>query len=203
MLKKIISPLVPYLTISLGLFVFHNVWIAVVGYHLGAIIVVVLTRSYLSPSHLFRSNNIKTPIISALICGCGGILLYVLWPFLVIQSELNSYLQSIGFTEKMWPFLLVYLICLNPLIEEYYWRGSLGSDKKRIILNDILFAGYHILILAGIIGVIWSILAFLILIFAAWFWRQINRLSLGLLPSIASHFMADTSIMLMIYFMRS
>jgi uncharacterized protein len=203
MLKKIISPLVPYLTISLGLFVFHNVWIAVLGYHLGMIIVVALTRSYISPALLFHSNNYKIPIISALICGCGGILLYLLWPFLSVQAEINSYLLSIGFTEKMWPFFLVYLICLNPLIEEYYWRGYLGSDKKRIILNDIIFAGYHILIIAGMIGVIWSILAFLILILAAWFWRQINRLSQGLGSSIAGHFMADTSIMLVIYFMRS
>jgi hypothetical protein len=200
---KIICSLIPYLTISIGLFVFHNVWVAVVGYHLTAVIVIFLTKANIPLNQIFHSNNFKIPIISAIICGCGGILLYLLWPFLAIQPDINSYLQYIGLTGDTWPFFLAYFIGLNPIVEEYFWRGYLGNNNKRIVMNDILFSGYHLVVLAGKIEIIWLITVFLVLTFSAWYWRQINRLSEGLLPSIVSHLTADITVILTIYFMTS
>lgn len=75
----------------------------------------------------------------------------------------------------------------------------MGSDSKRIVLNDLLFSGYHIFVLAGKMDPFWLIAIFLILSLTAWYWRLINKSNEGLLPSVASHFAADAMIMLAIY----
>jgi membrane protease YdiL (CAAX protease family) len=93
---------------------------------------------------------------------------------------------------------IVYAIAVNPLLEESYWRGYLGSPAKNITVNDLLFAGYHLLVIGGNIGVIWLIAVFCGLTAAAWFWRQINRINGGLLLSVVFHIAADTSVFLAI-----
>ena len=90
---------------------------------------------------------------------------------------------------------------VNPWIEEYYWRGYLGSNTKKIILNDLLYSGYHLVVLAGKVEIVWLIVIFFALAVVAWFWRQTNRWSQGMLPSTASHLAADITVMLTIYFL--
>lgn len=200
-MKNILGPLVPYVTLGPGLFIFHNAWIAIISYHLGMIAVVLLSRERVPVKILLRSNNYMFPLIISLGGACGGILLYLLWPLLSIPPDINLQLQNIGLTREVWPFFLVYFILLNPGIEEYYWRGFLTSDSKYLIPNDLFFSGYHVMVLAGKVGFIWLIAVFAILILAAWAWRQFNRASRGLLPSLASHLAADITIIFTIYWL--
>ena len=55
--------------------------------------------------------------------------------------------------------------------------------------------------MAGNIGVMWLPVVFLVLAVAAWFWRQIDRLGEGLLPSVVSHIAGDIAVITMIYYM--
>jgi uncharacterized protein len=201
LIKNIVFPLVPYIAIGLGIGLCRNVWIGVIIYHAMIVLALWLTHPPLSVKKIFYSKNIQLPLVSALVCACAGIALYFLWPYLSISSDLNPFLQSIGLNSRSWPFFMVYFIIFNPLLEELYWRIYLGSNKKRLTLNDLFFAGYHILIMAGFMQLALLVLVFLCLTFAAWFWRQINRLSLGFLPSIIGHLAADASIIYTIYHM--
>jgi hypothetical protein len=198
-LKNIIAPLIPYLTIGIGLLVLHNVWIAILSYHLGMAIILLISRTNVSLKQLLKSDNFKLPLVTGLLGLGGGILLYFSWPWLSIPKEIARSLQNIGLNEASWPFFLGYFIVVNSWIEEYYWRGYLGSDSKKIILNDLLFSGYHLVVLAGKVDAIWLIVIFSVLTAAAWFWRQTNRWAHGMLPSAASHLAADIAVIITIY----
>jgi membrane protease YdiL (CAAX protease family) len=195
-ISAIIAPLIPYLAVAFGLLLLHNAWIAILAYHAGIIAVVLASPAKFNPSRLFQSNNWKIPAVTAAIGVAGGILVYLLLPLIGTSPDLDQYLLKIGLTHTTWPFFILYFFLVNPFLEEHYWRGFLGSDSKRITLNDLLFAGYHILVLTSIFSVSWLVVTFLALVLDAWVWRQADRLSQGLLPSTVSHISADLSVMM-------
>ena len=199
--KKILPPLIPYITIVIGLLIFHNAWLAILSYHAGMVAVLCLAKAGISPKKVFGSDTLWIPLITALVGLSGGLLLYLLWPLLSVPEDIYLYLSSIGMNEQTWPVFLAYFITINPLIEEYYWRGYLASATKCLTLNDLLFSGYHLLVLAGHMEAIWLFAVFFVLAIGAWFWRQMNRLNGGLLASTVSHIAADIAVMLTIYYL--
>jgi membrane protease YdiL (CAAX protease family) len=86
-----------------------------------------------------------------------------LWPWLAVPPAINSHLQSIGLTADSWPYFIAYFIIINPWLEEFFWRGFLVNLSRKIVLNDLLFAGYHLLVLAGTMDAVWLAAIFLIL----------------------------------------
>jgi hypothetical protein len=201
--KRTWAPLIPYITIGIGLLVLHNAWIAILGYHLGMVIILLWAGEKISFSQIRESRNYKILIFASLLGVSGGLLLFLLWPLLSIPRDINLYLQNIGLTATVWPYFIAYFILINPWLEEIYWRGYLGANSKRIILNDLLFSGYHVVVLAEKINIVWLITMFIVLSLGAWFWRQGNRWNQGLSASIVSHVAADISVILTIYFMTS
>ena len=201
LVKGILPPLIPYITIGIGLLVFHNAWLAILGYHTGMIAVLSLSKTRITIKRAFQGNRYWISFITALAGAGGGILLYILWPLLSVPDNINSYIRSIGLNEQTWPVFLAYFILINPLIEEYYWRGYLAAGAKGVALNDLLFSGYHLIVLAGQMETIWLIAVFFVLTIGAWFWRQMNRLNGGLLASVISHITADVTVMLTIYYL--
>jgi len=201
LVKIILPPLVPYITVGIGLLVFHNAWLAILGYHALMVAILLLDRVKLSPKQSLRGNTCWIPFVTALAGVSGGLLLYVLWPLLSVPDDISLYIRSIGLNEQTWPVFLAYFIIINPLIEEYYWRGYLASSTRRMAMNDLLFAGYHLLVLAGQMETVWLLVVFCTLVGGAWFWRQMNRINGGLLASVVSHMAADISVMLAVYFL--
>ena len=199
LVKKILPPIIPYITIGIGLLVFHNAWLAILGYHAGMVAVISLSKTTITIKRAFHGRRYWALFIAALAGAGGGILLYILWPLLSVPDDINSYIRSIGLNERTWPVFLAYFILINPLIEEYYWRGYLAGSAKGIALNDLLFSGYHLIVLAGQMETIWLIVVFFGLTIGAWFWRQMNRLNGGLLASTISHITADITVILTIY----
>lgn len=197
------ATLVPYGTIGIGLLGLHNVWFSILGYHLGMIIVLLLAGPQISFRQVWRSRNYEILIVTSAFGGMGGLLLYLFWPLLGIPGDISQYLQNRGLTTAAWPFFLAYFILVNPWLEEYFWRSYLGSNSKNLTLNDLLFSGYHILVLVGVISVVWIIMVFVVLCMGAWFWRQANRWNQGLLASVVSHLAADATVIFAIYFMTA
>ncbi len=195
----ILAPTVPYITVGIGVLVFHNAWTAILGYHMGMALILASSGSCVTIKLFFNSQDYRVPVFTAIAGSLGGALLYFLWPFISTSIDLNAALQKIGVNANTWLILIPYLVLVNPWLEEWYWRGYLGSDSKQLISHDFLFAGYHLLILAGKVDIIWLIVIFIILFSGAWAWRQVNRLNGGLLASTASHLAADASILAAVY----
>jgi membrane protease YdiL (CAAX protease family) len=200
LIKKFLPPIIPYLTISIGLLVFHNAWLAILSYHAGMIVTLLFLKPVITLKQAFQSNRYFIIFLCAISGLGGGILLYILWPFLSVPDDFNLYIRSIGLNERTWPVFLVYFILFNALIEEYYWRGYCVTGTKKIVLNDLLFSGYHLIVLAGQIEIVWLVVVFFGLTIGAWFWRQMNRLNGGLLASAISHLTADIAVILTIYY---
>ena len=200
LVKKILPPIIPYITIGISLLVFHDAWLAILSYHAGMVAVLIFSKTGITLKKVFQSNRYWIIILSALAGAGGGLLLYLLWPLLSVPDDINLYIRSIGLNENTWPVFLAYFILINPLIEEYYWRDYLSAATRRITLNDVLFSGYHLIVLAGHMETIWLIVVFFSLSIGAWFWRQMNRLNGGILASVISHITADIAVILTIYF---
>lgn len=203
MLIRLIPALVPYLTVAFGLLAIHNAWAAIFVYHASIVAISFFSKKAVPLRQLFRSLNNKILLLSVVIGALGGVTLYLLWPWLAVPFDIDTYLRSIGLTNASWPYFIAYYVLFNPFLEEYYWRGFLGSTAKRPVLNDFLFGGYHLIVLAGKVGFIWIIVVFLVLSGAAWYWRQISRITGGLSAAIISHLAADLTVILAIYYLTS
>ena len=199
MIRKTLGPAIPYLAVGVGLLLCHNAWIAIFSYHAGILLMVRFGGFGVPVRRVFQGRGYRTHLIALALGASGGILLYLMWPVLAVPNDIEAYLQSIGLNARTWPIFLAYFVCVNPLIEEYYWRGCLGSQRRRPVLNDLFFSGYHLVVLAGSVGAVWLPLIFLALAAAAWFWRQIDRLASGLLPSVVSHIAGDIAVIATIY----
>jgi len=199
--KKWLAPVLPYLAVWAGLFLYKSAWLAMIGFHLAIVFVLVVLRPQLSINILFKSKHPKWVLASILFCSVGGIGLYFLWPLFGMASNLPAQLQSIGLTSSSWPLFIAYFSLVNPFIEEYFWRGVLGTDSKKINIGDFLYAGYHALVLWGRLHPLSIVLAVIVLTSAGWIWRQIACEDKGLLAPVLGHMAADFTILLAVYWM--
>ena len=141
LVKRILLPIIPYITVGIGLLVFHDAWLAILGYHTGMVAVCLLSKTGITMKQAFQGNRFWIFFITALAGASGGILPYILWPLLSVQDDINFYIRSIVLSERTWPAFLAYFIFINRWIEKYYWRIHLAPATKKIALNDLLFSG--------------------------------------------------------------
>lgn len=198
MLKRL-SPAVAYLAVGAGMFIFQNAWAALLGYHAGIVLILISVRPSVPLSTLFKSKGFWRALGVILVCGSSGVALYYLWPVFGVIPTLPANLASFGLTPAVWPVFITYFTLVNPWLEEYFWRGYLGSESKQLILNDILFAGFHVLVLLNRTSMPSILFALLVLTFAGWMWRQVARLSGGLLTNVLAHMAADFTILFAVY----
>jgi len=196
---KWIAPILAYLAVGIGLFVFHSAWGALVGFHLAMIGSLLIARPNIPIKLLFKSSNPKWIILSVLLCGSSGIALYFLWDLFRFAPDFSAQIAAWGLNAHTWIPFITYFVLVNPLLEEYFWRGYLGSDAKTLHGTDFSFAGYHILILINKLHIFAIVYAVCLLIAASWLWRQIKREDQGLLAPVLGHMAADLTILMAVY----
>jgi hypothetical protein len=201
--KKWFAPILPYLVVWSGLFFFRNAWLTLIGFHAAILLALAVIRPSLPIRVLFKSKTPKWILFSVLFCSTSGIGLYFLWDVFGVARDLPSQLQSIGLNSSTWAGFVAYFSIVNPFIEEYFWRGVLGSNSTRLLIGDVVFAGYHALVLWGRVHPLSILFAVIILTSAGWVWRQISRLDDGLLAAVLGHMVADFSVLTIIHWMVS
>lgn len=199
--KKWLTPILLYLAVWAGLFLFKSAWAALLGFHAAILLALAVMRPGVPVDILFKSTSFKWVLFSLLFCSTSGIGLYFLWNLFGVAHDLPAQLQSIGLNSSSWPPFLAYFSLVNPWLEEYFWRGVLGSDTKSLYFIDQIYAGYHALVLWGRVHPLAILFAVIILISAGWLWRQMFRQDRGLLAAVLGHMVADFSILLTVYTM--
>jgi Type II CAAX prenyl endopeptidase Rce1-like len=196
---KWFTPVLPYLAVGLGLFWFQNAWIALLGFHLALVIPLWIARSAIPIKILFKSNHIRWLVLSVILCGSSGISLYFLWKYFGVTGDLPARLDGLGLTRSTWPGFIAYFALVNPLVEEYFWRGFLGNSTRSLYISDFLYAGFHAMVLIGKVQIAAILYSLVVLILAGWFWRQIAREDQGLLAPLLGHMAADFTILMAVY----
>ena len=196
---KWLTVFLPYLSVAIGLFWIENAFATLISFHLAIVLSLLLARSSLPLTILFQSNDIRRVILSVLLCGSSGVSLYYLWSFFRVIADVSSLVESLGLTSSTWPLFITYFVLVNPPVEEYFWRGYLGSPARGLYASDFLYAGFHALILWE--KVHWSAVIFslVVLVLAGWFWRQLVRADGGLLAPVLGHMAADFTILMAVY----
>jgi membrane protease YdiL (CAAX protease family) len=124
-------------------------------------------------------------------------MLFLLWPFVRLPgARLGEVLSDFGLGGISWIIFVVYYSTVHPLVEELFWRGEASPQKTRPSWRDAAFGGYHFLVLVLFIKVPWAIAVAVLLSGVAWGWRYAVRKYGGLGVSLASHAVADFSIVL-------
>lgn len=196
---KWLTPILPYLAVGIGLFWIQNALFALLGFHFAIILSLLLARSSITVKILFKSNDLRWVILSIVFCGTSGIALYFFWSYFGIVSDLPTHIESYDLTRSTWPLFITYFVLVNPLIEEYFWRGYLGSPTKSLYPSDFLYAGFHALILMNKMQTAAVPYSLIVLVLAGWFWRQLARVDGGLLASVLGHMAADFTILMAVY----
>ena len=196
---KWLTPLLPYLAVAIGLLRVKHAFAALLGFHVAILLSLLLARSSVPLNTLFKSRDIRWVALSIVVCGTSGISLYFLWPYLGVIEELPAHAESLGLTPSTWPIFISYFVLVNPLLEEYFWRGYLGSPTWRLHPSDLLYAGFHGLILMDRVRTGAVLYSLVVLILAGWFWRQLARMDEGLLAPVLGHMAADFTILMAIY----
>lgn len=200
---KWLTAVLPYLAVGIGLFWVEQAFLALLGFHLAIIFSLLLAQSTVPVGTLFKSNDVRWSILSVLLCGSSGISLYFLVRFFGLRADLSAHVESLGLTASTWPIFLTYFVLANPFVEEYFWRGYLGSPTMSLDLSDFLYAGFHGLILWRSVQPAFIVYSLIFLMVAGWFWRQLARINGGLLASVLGHMAADFTILMAIYRMTA
>ena len=192
---KLISALVPYVAVLVGLYVFKNAWVAVGVYHFGIAVFLLaggrkglLKKVCVGWDPLMAAAGV---VISVMIFP----ITFFLWGYMQLGDvPLKSALANFGLHGASWFFFMIYFSTVQPFLEELYWRGYLECGHKHFSWTDMAFAGYHILVLVWFVKVPWLVTAFVILTIAAYLWRYIVSRAGGLAVPLVSHIAADVSI---------
>lgn len=190
--------LLSYIVVFAGIVLFHSAWGALVGFHLSLLPVIVRYRKkiYSSLRVSVSGRLLFGTALTGLIAGAG---LWIIWPAMGLSNQFMVSITRLGLSGGVWAPFIAYFTLVNPILEEAYWRIALGNMSKQPARVDLLFAGYHMIILSQFVSIYWMVFSLIILIFASWFWRQTLRFTDSIMPAVCAHLMADFSLLIVIY----
>lgn len=188
-----LAGLTPYVAVLVGLYGFSSAWAAVLLYQAGTVAFMIGIRDG-AWWRRFRGWNTRWAIVLALFGAAGGLLLHLLWPWLHVAERLRPALGELGVSSSGTAAFLLYFALLIPWTEELLWRSYLAGTSRRPNVGDVVFAGYHPLVLRYFLSWPWVVLATLILVLAGWLWRRLAARFDGLLLPVISHVIADVSV---------
>ncbi|NJC97053.1 MAG: hypothetical protein C3F07_16475 [Anaerolineales bacterium] len=196
---KWIAPALAYFAVGFGLFAMHSAWGALLGFHTAIILSLSIAKPDIPISVLLKNKNVVWIPLSILICSGSGVTLYFLWDDLGFANDLPQQIEALGLKASTWPMFITYFALVNPFVEEYFWRGYLGDNTKSLHSSDLLYAGFHALILIDKVQTTSILFALAALVAAGWFWRQVRRVDEGLLAPVLGHMAADLTILIIVY----
>jgi membrane protease YdiL (CAAX protease family) len=199
MKSKWLAIIPPYLAVWAGIFLFQSAWIALLGFHVGILLALFWLKPQTPNAVLFKPASWKSVLLSVFLCGMGGVGLYLFWNWFAIAPDLNAKILALGLNAPAWLGFVAYFSFINPFMEEYFWRGVLGSDTRSLYIGDLAYAGFHAFILWNKAHLISVFFALMVLVAIGWFWRQVYRRDGSLLAPVLGHMAADLSILLAVY----
>lgn len=197
----------PILAVLAGLWWLENAWSAILLYHAPVVLGAVLSPGRIKEVLMgFK----PWPSLGGIGLGLASIpsVIFAL-PWLVgmsggeVGEVLHQGLMLTGLSESSFWFFFAYFVLVHPLVEELGWRSFLHTESPKVHGLDLMFAGYHLLVLGYFFPSGWFLLpvAFLVLAGSGWLWRQMREKFGGLASVIVFHAAADAGIMLAVWWL--
>ncbi|MBN2892483.1 MAG: CPBP family intramembrane metalloprotease [Bacteroidales bacterium] len=199
--KAIPIAIIPLIVISFGLYIVSNALVAVGLYFTTMIIVAILQKDKSYIKAIISGWKWKEGIIFSIISSLAGISLFFIWPYLH-KEGVDATQMLKNFQLESWQLIVfaIYLIFINPITEEVFWRYILTTNTKADYIIDAIFASYHLLVLHFFLNTLGIVLAYIALFVASIIWRLIKTKFNGLSVPIITHFLADTGIILFVLY---
>lgn len=171
---------------AVGVMVFRSGWVALLLYHLCIVLAVLMNRDRISLSDL-RRGFAMWPLLLMILIAVGG------------YFVLTAHAVSNGFTgEKVGRLagsagvgFVIYLLVVNPPLEEIFWRDLFASRSKRPSFGDLLFGCFHVPVFMLFLSPAMIPVGILLISIGGWGWRQMRIRYNGLLLPWMGHFLAD------------
>lgn len=209
-MKKLTPLLVgPTIMIYIGLLVLKNVPITFLLFY-GWLVVVPLVitlkkgRQKINFTKHFTAQSLLIGLISGFIFFIaiyGGIT--ILKDSVFNVNELQLVLAEWNFTGKTVIWLVIFLIFVNPLLEEFYWREFMYkrlseklSARQTMLVTSFFYSLYHLLSLIFIFNFPFNVIAVLPVFIAGIIWAYLRCKLKSLAAPIISHSLADLGIMM-------
>lgn len=191
---------VPYIAVYVGMYRFDSAWMAMLLYHAGMIIFLLLTRRGSLFKSLIEGFSAKVFIALIPVYLSAGVIIYFFWQVAKVdQGDLAAALAAFGLHSGNLLGFVIYYCLVNSTLEEVFWRGALIEENRFPSWSDLLFSGYHCLVVALFVSFAWVVLGFVVLLVGAWIWRTIARIHKGLALPWLTHFVADFGVMAAVY----
>lgn len=209
MIRQIILLIAPTAMIFVGLPILDNVTITFFLFY-GWLLFIPLVVTYWNKEFrypmqlLFSKRSIVVGISSGLIS------LLAIYSFVAIYqssvldiAQLRLQLIEWDFVGRKVLLLILVLILINPILEEYYWRAfiynrilpKMGSVKT-IVITSFFYSLYHLIVVLEIFSFPFNALAVIPVFLAGIMWGIFRFQLNSITASIVSHCLADIGIML-------
>ncbi|MBW8035290.1 MAG: CPBP family intramembrane metalloprotease [Planctomycetes bacterium] len=193
---QLISLAAPYIVVSIGLYLFHNAWIAFIAYHVCMLTFIIAYGREGNLKKLFSGWNwfiaIPLAVMSALII----LLAFAIRDHMVIDSEkMTQTLSGFGLGKISFCVFALLFVSLHPFLEELFWRSFHWGPCRTHWPIDVVFAGYHVLVMVFFVKWSGSLMIFAIIAAVAILWRFCAEKLNGLATVFFSHIIADIAIL--------
>lgn len=144
-----------------------------------------------------KRGEIKLSAIVGGISFLGVLLGY--WILPLDPMKLSSELATIGVDAGNFIFVGLYIIFINSLLEEHFFRGTLfltAPSWKRGIASASLFAIYHIAIIGSWFTPLQIALSLITLFGIGIIFNELDERAKSILPSWTAHMAADLAVIL-------
>lgn len=201
-MMKPLAAVVPYVAVWLGMMLFKSAWLAVLLYHFGIVLFLLIRRPADLKQKLIIGWRNRLTLPSVVACAMAAPVVYFLWPlFQMSETVLPEWMAQYGLTGWSWILLIPYFSIIHPVMEELHWREADPVDAPLLYWGDFLFAGYHVLVLHQLIFWVWLLPIFGILVGSSAFWRWTSRRFGGYALGILTHASADAGVMIGVCFL--
>lgn len=200
-IKALFISVLPYVFVAFGVFVVSNALIAVGLYATIMLSVTLVEKGSSAFSEIFKGWLWREGIVFSVLSSFAGISLFFVWQYLQKSGgDANFMLQKFGLDKTGMIIFGLYLIFVNPVLEELFWRHTLHTNTKADIAIDALFAGYHLLVLPFFLNIVGCILAYFVLIVTSFAWRFVKERFGGLAIPVVTHMIADAGIIVFLIY---
>lgn len=209
MIKQILLLIGPTVMLIIGLPILQNVIIAFILFYSWLLFVPIAVtywerdRNY-KLQLCYSMKSITIGMVSGIVC-LGAIYFFgTVWQSAFVDiTDLENLLAEWNFTGRKVLLLIIVLIFINPISEEFYWREYIVQrlSKKfgyiiKILVASFFYSLYHWIIVAEIFLFPYNVFAWISIFLAGTMWGIFRYKFQSLTASIISHCLADMGIML-------